>query len=174
MTKNKVFHFIFEIFNALTSYTPHFATPGRQSIQTELNRFETVDFVTSQTMLFEPDRAGLAARGISFENLERLLETVERMRCHVKNPEVAITAGSDFHKVLGESTGNALVESFVRFVMTATGSERLVTLISQEGVERALIGHERILAAVAAGDEEGAAKAMKEHLQGAVAFARNF
>lgn len=135
---------------------------------------ESAEKVFELRMLFEPNLAGLAARGISCENLERLRETVERMRNHVENPEAAIQADSDFHKVLGESTSNPLVESLVRFVMTATGSERLVTLNSREGVERALIGHERVLAAVAAGDEEGAANAMKEHLQDAVAFARNF
>ncbi|SOC82997.1 regulatory protein, gntR family [Ensifer adhaerens] len=135
---------------------------------------ESAEKVFELRMLFEPNLAGLAARSISSENLERLRETVERMRNHVENPEAAIEADSDFHRVLGESTGNPLVESLVRFVMTATGSERLITLNTRKGVERALLGHERILECVAAGDEDRATAAMKEHLQDAVAFARRF
>ncbi len=135
---------------------------------------ESAEKVFELRMLFEPNLAGLAARSISRDNLERLRETVERMRAHLEDPEAAIQADSDFHRVLGESTGNPLVESLVRFVMTATGSERLLTLNMQKGVERALFGHERILDCVAAGDEAGAARAMKQHLDDAVAYTRDF
>jgi len=132
---------------------------------------ENVERVLELRLLFEPNLAALAARSISEANVERLRNTVDDLRAHVSDPEQAIKADADFHRVLGESTGNPLVESLVRFVMSATGGERMLTLDSIEGVKQALLGHERILERIAAHDEAGARDAMQSHLQDAARFA---
>lgn len=121
--------------------------------------------------LFEPNLAALAARSITEENIDRLRAAVDDLRANVGDPAKAIEADADFHRILGESTGNPLIESLVHFVMTATGAERSLTLNSLPGVKQALHGHERILDRIAARDEAGAQTAMEEHLADAVRFA---
>lgn len=122
-------------------------------------------------MLFEPNLAALAAKTIDAEHIEQLRECVERLAENIDNPDHAITADADFHRILGESTGNSLINSLVHFVMTATGSERQVTLATREGLKAALEGHSRILDCVVEGDEAGAAAAMKAHLEDAMDYA---
>jgi GntR family transcriptional regulator, transcriptional repressor for pyruvate dehydrogenase complex len=121
--------------------------------------------------LFEPNVAGLAALRISSEGIGRLEATIDDLGSHLLESEKAIVADADFHRVLGESTGNPLIESLVHFVMAATGAERSVTLNSVEGVKQALLGHERILAQIVARDEAGAREAMEAHLADAIRFA---
>ncbi|MDX8452330.1 FadR/GntR family transcriptional regulator [Mesorhizobium sp. VK9D] len=121
--------------------------------------------------LFEPNLAALAARSITGENIDRLRAAIEALRVNLNDPEKAIEADADFHRILGESTGNPLIESLVHFVMTATGAERSVTLNSTKGVKQALLGHERILERIVARDEAGARQAMEAHLADAVRFA---
>jgi len=121
--------------------------------------------------LFEPNLAALAARSITSENIAKLKAAIEELKENFNDPEKAIAADADFHRVLGESTGNPLIESLVHFVMTATGAERRVTLNSLDGLKQALVGHERILERIIARDEAGALKAMEDHLADAVRFA---
>lgn len=132
---------------------------------------DNVGMVFELRKLFEPNLAALAARSIDGENVVRLRQAVEDLRRNLDDPGKAIVADADFHRVLGESTGNPLIESLVHFVMTATGTERSVTLKSLEGVKQALLGHERILDRIEARDEAGARVAMEDHLADAVRFA---
>lgn len=132
---------------------------------------DNVGMVFELRKLFEPNLAALAARSINSENIRRLKEAVEDLRQNVDDPDKAIIADADFHRVLGESTGNPLIESLVHFVMTATGKERSITLDSQDGVRQAVLGHERILDRIIARDEAGALRAMEDHLADAVRFA---
>lgn len=122
-------------------------------------------------MLFEPNLAALAAKAIDRDHVEKLRASVEELAANIDDPEKAIKADADFHRILGESTGNSLIDSLVHFVMTATGSERQVTLATKDGLKQALEGHTRILDCVAKGDEAGAAAAMKAHLEDAMDYA---
>lgn len=151
----------------------------RSRAERELHMLETwvggngdnVGKVFELRMLFEPNLAGLAARMIDAEHVKKLRASVDELAANIDDPQMAIKADADFHRILGESTGNSLIDSLVHFVMTATGSERQVTLATRDGLKKALEGHTRILDCVEKGDEVGAASAMKAHLEDAMEYA---
>ena len=132
---------------------------------------DNVEKVLELRMLFEPNVAALVARKATPDALRRLQATVDELTNELGDPARAIEADASFHRVLGESTDNPLVESLVHFVMNATGAERRLTLMTREGVKQALKGHARILERIAAHDSDGAFSAMRKHLEDAVKYA---
>lgn len=121
-------------------------------------------------LLFEPGVAALVARRCTPELLAKLGDTIVAMNRPDGDIGDIIEADSEFHQLLGMNTGNDLVGALVQFTMSATGEERRITLGSWAGVERAIMGHKRILEAIRQADPAAAERAMHDHLQDAIAF----
>jgi DNA-binding FadR family transcriptional regulator len=80
----------------------------------------------------------------------------------------------EFHIAIARATGNAYIVQFIGFVSEKVRDSILVAGGSHGSDEMAratLVEHERILAAVKAGDPAGAQEAMRVHLDNAAARA---
>jgi hypothetical protein len=78
-----------------------------------------------------------------------------------------IAADAEFHHVLAQATGNAIVDDLMRHVLQTIGEERRASLSVPGQVARAITGHREILDAVAARDPVVAEDAMRRHLRSA-------
>ncbi len=115
-------------------------------------------------MMLEVQLAGIAAR-------RRVPEQLAGLRAILDDQAAAEVAGARFteldgafHHAIAEISGNALVASVINAIF-AWMARFHVDLVQTPGLERlTLTEHEAILAAVAAGDADGAEAAMRDHL----------
>jgi GntR family transcriptional repressor for pyruvate dehydrogenase complex len=113
--------------------------------------------------ILEVEIARLAARRAEPQQLEAMWETVELMR-HGK-PEDGMEHDLRFHRLLAEATGNKLLPLVMEPVEPLLRANREATIHDNPGVlKRSIEAHEKILAYVEAGDEEGARTAMRGHM----------
>ncbi len=120
--------------------------------------------------LLEPGIAELAAQRADPAGVEALQQTVDRMRDSRDSDEI-IKADELFHGILARLTGNSMIEQLIDHTMYAMGGEREVTLKTPVGVRVAAEGHQRVVDAIRQGDTAAAAKAMRDHLEDARAYA---
>lgn len=112
----------------------------------------------------ETHLARLAARRRSAEDLVRLRSACEDMELAIEGCGDTASADESFHAALAGAADNALLEDLVRQLAGPIGRTRAASLARPGQAPRSLAGHRRILAAVEARDEQGAAAAMHEHL----------
>ncbi len=120
--------------------------------------------------IFEPGVAALVATRATPALLTELEDTIAAMNHPDGSVDDIIEADGAFHQLLGENTGNDLIGALVQFAMSATGAERRITLGSWAGIERAMKGHRQILDAIRQGNPEAAERAMRDHLEDAIAY----
>ena len=123
-------------------------------------------------LLVEPGLAAMAARRRDPALLPALAATVEALAAAdaVGDTSQAIAADAEFHHILAHATGNSIIDGLMGQLMHVLGEERRASLQIPGQVERALVGHRTILAAVAAGDEPAAQQAMRRHLEDALRY----
>jgi DNA-binding GntR family transcriptional regulator len=119
-------------------------------------------------LLLEPDAARRAARRVSPERMRKLRETAERMRKLGGRRERLSYSGfarfdADFHDQVMETAGNELIRDTLAHLHTHFHIFRL--MFHARVTEEALAEHETLLAALSAGDERGAERAMREHIE---------
>jgi DNA-binding GntR family transcriptional regulator len=119
-------------------------------------------------LLLEPDAARRAARRITDERMRTLRETAEQMRKLGGSSERLSYSGfaqldADFHDQIMEIAGNALIRDTLEHLHTHFHIFRL--MFHARVTEEALTEHEALLQALAIRDEDGAERAMREHIE---------
>lgn len=119
-------------------------------------------------LLLEPDAARRAARQVGQERMRKLRETIERMRKLSGRRERLSYSGfarfdADFHDQIMEIAGNELIRDTLAHLHTHFHIFRL--MFHARVTEEALTEHEALLAALTSGDERGAERAMREHIE---------
>lgn len=110
----------------------------------------------------EVEIAGLAAERVTAEQVRLLERTVAAMQA-TDDADRQVDADVEFHRTLAEATGNPVYVFLLDALATLLRASRVRT-IGLGGVEPALRGHRRILAAVQRGEAGAARRAMAEHL----------
>ncbi|MEK6712275.1 MAG: FadR/GntR family transcriptional regulator, partial [Nitrospinota bacterium] len=113
----------------------------------------------------EEEIARLAARRRGERDLERLRGLTEEMGRRLGAPEEVVRSGMAFHRALCEAAGNAVLLTVWEAIagLIEKSQRRIVGVPGQP--REALDKHEALLAAVEAGDAEGARRAMREHME---------
>jgi DNA-binding GntR family transcriptional regulator len=119
-------------------------------------------------LLLEPDAARRAAQHVSNERMRKLRETAERMRKLAGRRERLSYSGfarfdADFHDQIMEIAGNELIRDTLVHLHTHFHIFRL--MFHARVTEEALTEHDTLLAALSDGDELGAERAMREHIE---------
>ncbi|WP_176559492.1 transcriptional regulator NanR [Rubellimicrobium roseum] len=123
-------------------------------------------------IVIETGTARLAAQMRTSADLEHLRDLLARQLLARHDPAEFMRRDGDFHAALAGISGNVVLSSVVRAVFDwmARFHSRAV---HSSGLERLTLDeHEAIVAAVAAGDPERAARAMQDHLTRANALYR--
>ena len=119
-------------------------------------------------LLLEPDGARHAALKVAEKQLSTLRETAEQMRKLSSSSERMSYSGfarldADFHDQIMVIAGNALIRNTLAHLHTHFHIFRL--MFHARVTEEALSEHEALLAALSRGDEVGAERAMREHIE---------
>jgi len=155
------------------------AEPGRGTFVTAMSPQDLSDsfglFVKSSEVsarnlievreLLEVKIAELAAERATPENLAKMEQALEQMEKNVESVEGYISADLNFHMALAEATQNdvffALIGSLVEGLQDVRriAAHRLASLRTAQGY------HKSIYECVRKRDKEGAAEAMRQHVQ---------
>jgi DNA-binding GntR family transcriptional regulator len=119
-------------------------------------------------LLLEPDGARHAALKVAEKQLSTLRDTAEQMRKLSSSRERMSYSGfarldADFHDQIMVIAGNALIRDTLAHLHTHFHIFRL--MFHARVTEEALSEHEALLAALSLGDEVGAERAMREHIE---------
>lgn len=131
---------------------------GMSTLDVELHN------VTELRELVEPRIAALAARRAADSNLMQLEDVLARSSEHL-SAEESLRLDRAFHELLAHAAQNPLLVALSGMTDEWTVSLRGRSHATRQSRRTSVEGHREILAAVAAGDEEGAARAMAAHLR---------
>ncbi len=107
--------------------------------------------------------ARLAAKNRSSEHIRRLREVIQSEKTvTVSDPQVP-GLNAEFHRILADATGNRMLAALVSALHRVTRPLVYIATSPELGRE-SVIQHMQIAAAIDAGDEEAAVKAMESHL----------
>jgi GntR family transcriptional regulator, galactonate operon transcriptional repressor len=128
------------------------------------------EYLESRRIL-EVEAAGLAADRATPEAIEHLSSSfqamrraAERARWNAAAEPLYHQADVDFHKAIIRAAGNRPLARMAEPIHAALSATFAELARPQLRFERGLPEHERILAAITAGDADGARRAMREHL----------
>lgn len=118
-------------------------------------------------LLLEPDAARRAARRVNEKNVRRLTDTAEQMRRldggrERRKYSAFARLDADLHDQVLEIAGNELIRETLAHLHTHFHIFRL--MFHARVTEEALSEHESLLVALSSGDEDGAERAMREHI----------
>lgn len=116
--------------------------------------------------------AELAARRMSHEERERLKSIHEQSRELVATGDVAgyDEANRQFHEVIYGGCRNNYLAAHVRDIRRRLRIYRRYPFQRAGGMERSFAGHQAVMEAAGAGNDEAAGSAMREHVSGALSF----
>jgi DNA-binding GntR family transcriptional regulator len=125
------------------------------------------DELYEMRLLLEPDAARRAARRINEDNMRKLTETAEQMRRLDGSRErrkysAFARQDADLHDQILAIAGNELVRDTLAHLHTHFHIFRL--MFHARVTEEALTEHESLLVALSSGDEDGAERAMHDHI----------
>ena len=122
--------------------------------------------------ILEIEAAALAAERATPQDLTALSEALARMTASAerarRNPaaeDLYHEADIAFHRILIAATGNRALGTLTEPIHRALSTARRPLARPDARIERGLPEHQRILAAVAAADADGARAAMRDHLR---------
>ena len=113
--------------------------------------------------MVEPSIAGVAAARASAADLDRMQDLLERSEGQL-TAAGSLQCDLDYHLLLAQCSGNALLPPLLSFMNDATAKYRLDSHRTRHSRHVSLEGHRRIFRAVADHDQELAMDAMKAHL----------
>lgn len=116
--------------------------------------------------VLEPHLATKAAELIKPEVLAELAETVDIMRDNLDDNQVFLRENERFHDIIAWSSGNDLFGYLVTSLHWITDGTALGVEYPERRRRDVLKAHDTIYQAIAAGDPEAAATAMREHIGG--------
>lgn len=118
-------------------------------------------------LLLEPAVVRLAAERRTQEQLESMTRWLDAMTAKVADPESFIAADLEFHTEIFDASGNELLEHIPVMIEVALRAGRRVHTREPVRYEPSLRCHRSVLEAIAAGDGQAAADAMRELVEGA-------
>lgn len=114
--------------------------------------------------LLEPAIAGLAARRATREEVLEMERILDEQAKEVASGRTGLAQDAAFHAAIAHSTHNRAITRMVTVLMDLLTQSREESLHTPGRPERSHQDHRRVLAAIQARDEEGARRAMLEHL----------
>lgn len=123
-----------------------------------------VEHVSEMRHFVENQIAALAAERRTTGDLEELERLLDETRRHLDEPELYIKSDVAWHRALATATQNPLFVIILDSLVEIMIEVRLLGLRIPGITSVALAHHERILAAVRAGDAEAARREMDEHM----------
>ncbi len=121
------------------------------------------ELITARISL-ECDIAAIAARKADRELVDRLEANTRDMEAHNDVLLCCVDCDLKFHDALVTFTGNAVFKTMLDSVAQHLKASRLATL-QLTGVDRALVGHKRLIEALRNKDPDAAHNAMHAHLE---------
>jgi GntR family transcriptional repressor for pyruvate dehydrogenase complex len=115
--------------------------------------------------VLEVEIAALTAKRATPEAIAALEAAVERLRGARHDREAFVSADVAFHAALAAATGNELFPVLLNSIADVMAEVRYLGFTVPGAFENAIAFHEQLLAAVRAGDEAAAVRAMKAHLR---------
>jgi len=131
------------------------------------DQFAILEDVVDMRRAHESQMAAHAAIRATPEDIARITTAYEATvaAANSNDPEAHMAADTAFHDAVWCASGNRLSRSFQNMIaLQVTPSSRFVGRPTQQDLRRANEGHKEILERIAAGDPEGAARAMNEHI----------
>jgi DNA-binding FadR family transcriptional regulator len=113
----------------------------------------------------EPAAARLAATRITPERLEALREINRAILQSVGDSEGFFELNREFHRLVAEASGNIVVRIFVESIMSIADGQAVGIVYAKPQIQAIADAHDRVIAALAAGDARAAETAMNEHLE---------
>ena len=121
-------------------------------------------------ILMETGLVRMAARRATEQDIEALTALQRTLHASRGDPPKFIACDMEFHAYIAGISGNTLIAAVAKG-MLGWLSRFKTELVSVRGAERLTIEeHDKILRAIAAGDADGAARAMTDHLRRANAL----
>jgi GntR family transcriptional repressor for pyruvate dehydrogenase complex len=114
--------------------------------------------------MFEPAVARAAAARVTHDDLTDLQRILDAQRRKLGTGRSAIVEDTAFHAALARATRNRVVVRIMETLNDLLVESRKQTLLQRGRPERSLEGHEAVVAALVRRDAEGAARAMREHI----------
>jgi DNA-binding FadR family transcriptional regulator len=130
-----------------------------------LSRTGGVRHFQQARLLFETAMARHVAEVRTSADIARLEEALADNRKTIENNESFVPTDVRFHFILPEITGNPIFTGLYESMAAWGISVREVTGRAAGATAAAYRDHKRIFEAIKAGDSEGAAAAMRDHLQ---------
>lgn len=115
--------------------------------------------------LIEPQVARLAAEHAQQDHLEELEQYIASQRSRLHEGVPFIDEDSAFHLAIARATDNNLLVTMVEGIHELLRESRERSQRAPGGMERSLLGHRRILAALRDKDTSAAHDAMLDHIQ---------
>jgi GntR family transcriptional repressor for pyruvate dehydrogenase complex len=115
--------------------------------------------------MFEPAVARVAARRITAGEVADLDRIVRAQRARLRAGESTIEEDTAFHAALAKATHNQIVERIMQTLNDLLVESRTQTLQQRGRPQRSIRGHAAVVAALAEGDADGAARAMTRHIE---------
>lgn len=115
-------------------------------------------------LMLEVGAAESAARLISAEALDDLIEIRARTRRALDDIETFVDCDIEFHHAIHEATGNRLLIALMDSLSAMGRQSRLITARSRTVRESTLREHQAIIAVLKRRDPAGAGAAMRQHL----------
>ena len=114
----------------------------------------------------EPACAELAARYRDADDLRRLEEAAEAVRAARDDVPAFLTANAAWHVAVAETSHNELLGAFMRALSDAVRAATDIENFNSDEVRgAALVAHDRVMAAIRAGDAAVARRAMERHVR---------
>jgi len=127
-------------------------------------RHDLQDELIDVRRMFEPAVARFAARLVTDEDLADLERILEAQRRKLKTGRSAIAEDTAFHEILARATRNRVVISIMATLNDLLVESRKLTLKQKGRPGRSIVGHEAVVSALRRHDAEGAAAAMRDHI----------
>ena len=126
-----------------------------------------LDDVVEVRRVLESEMARQAAVKATAGHRAEMKKLLDRLSAEVVTPERHMLTDLQFHDVIMRASGNRLGRAVVRAIHSeARTSDRYIGYPKRVDCEASDVGHAQIYDRIAAGDPEGAATAMSEHILG--------
>lgn len=133
-------------------------------IATTANRATLEDLMEARLCL-EVELAGLAAQRRHRDDVVRLERAVRALERALASGGHGLRADLAFHTIIARVAGNAFLYRMYETTVGMTMELRRRTIRVPGALERTVVAHRLILAAIRNGDAEAARRAMREHLE---------
>jgi GntR family transcriptional repressor for pyruvate dehydrogenase complex len=130
-----------------------------------LRQYERLPAIMEVREALETENARLAARRRTNVELTEMRAALAQMRAAIERGRPGIEGDARFHKAVARAAHNDLLLALMRQLTEPIDSTRRASLSLPGRPAQSLAAHHAIVEAIEAGDEDAAARAMREHLR---------